>query len=159
MFDKKLDPRLIHTPSERGLSLGFQATTVTHLCSPFNIVLLQQCPRYRQVCGASDQQYYYVPIPQARTDSPTIHIHIITISTMPPWLYQDEALGFSSSPWTTSLRAPEPKRANHFNLAILTPYQTHAAHVATLIVASFSILATIVASFWFFRMKRSFRHE
>ncbi|KAH7182521.1 G protein-coupled glucose receptor regulating Gpa2-domain-containing protein [Fusarium flagelliforme] len=78
---------------------------------------------------------------------------------MPPWLHQDEALGFSSSPWTTSLQALEPRRVKHFTMAALTPYQTYAIHVATLTVASFSILATIVTSFWFFRMRRSFRHD
>ena len=78
---------------------------------------------------------------------------------MSPWLHPDEALGFSTSPWTTSLQALEPRRVKHFTMAALTPYQTYAIHVATLTVASFSILATIVTSFWFFRMRRSFRHE
>ncbi|KAJ4011979.1 G protein-coupled receptor gpr1 [Fusarium irregulare] len=78
---------------------------------------------------------------------------------MSPWLHPDEALGFSTSPWTTSLQALEPRRVKHFTMAALTPYQTYAIHVATLTVASFSILATIVTSFWFFRMRRSFRHD
>ncbi|GKU17597.1 unnamed protein product [Fusarium langsethiae] len=77
---------------------------------------------------------------------------------MPPWL-QDEAQGFSTSPWTTSLQALEPRRVEHFTMAQLTPDQTYAIHVATLVVASASILATIVTSFWFFRMRRSFRHD
>ncbi|KAG8668520.1 hypothetical protein FPOAC1_007903 [Fusarium poae] len=77
---------------------------------------------------------------------------------MPPWL-QGEAPGFSTSPWTTSLQALEPRRVKHFTMAQLTPDQTYAIHVATLVVASASILATIVTSFWFFRMRRSFRHD
>ncbi|EKJ74860.1 GPR1 [Fusarium pseudograminearum CS3096] len=77
---------------------------------------------------------------------------------MPPWL-QDEAPGFSTSPWTTPLQALEPRRVKHFTMAQLTPDQTYSIHVATLVVASASILATIVTSFWFFRMRRSFRHD
>ncbi|KAK6698141.1 hypothetical protein SNK05_010991 [Fusarium graminearum] len=77
---------------------------------------------------------------------------------MPPWL-QDEAPGFSTSPWTTPLQALEPRRVKHFTMAQLTPDQTYSIHVATLVIASASILATIVTSFWFFRMRRSFRHD
>lgn len=78
---------------------------------------------------------------------------------MPPWLQQDEAVGFSPSTWTTSTQALEPRRVKHFTMAALTPDQTYYIHVATLTVASVSMLATIVTSFWFFRMRRSFRHE
>ncbi|KAM0191911.1 hypothetical protein ACHAPI_008629 [Fusarium lateritium] len=77
---------------------------------------------------------------------------------MSPWLQQDEAMGFS--PWTNSVGSVvEPRRVKQFTMAVLTPHQTYAIHVATLTVASLSILATIITSFWFFRMRRSFRHD
>jgi hypothetical protein len=81
------------------------------------------------------------------------------ISTMPPWLQEGSALGFS--PWTDSATAHSlgPRRVKQFTMAALTPHQTYVIHVATLTVASMSILATIITSFWFFRMRRSFRHE
>ncbi|KAL2681086.1 hypothetical protein Neosp_008689 [[Neocosmospora] mangrovei] len=44
-------------------------------------------------------------------------------------------------------------------MAVLTPNQTYILHVATLVVASLSISATILTSIWFFRMRRSFRHD
>lgn len=78
---------------------------------------------------------------------------------MPPWLQEGDAQSFS--PWTDSMRALslEPRRVKQFTMAALTPHQTYVIHVATLTVASMSILATIITSFWFFRMRRSFRHE
>ncbi|KAF5017932.1 hypothetical protein F66182_10116 [Fusarium sp. NRRL 66182] len=75
---------------------------------------------------------------------------------MPPWLYQDEPPG--SSLGVSSLISLEP-RAKQFTMAALTPRQTYILHIATLVVASMSILATIVTSFFFFRMRRSFRHD
>ncbi|KAF4968651.1 hypothetical protein FSARC_3990 [Fusarium sarcochroum] len=44
-------------------------------------------------------------------------------------------------------------------MAVLTPHQTYVIHIATLTFASLSIMATITTSFWFFRMRRSFRHD
>jgi G protein-coupled receptor GPR1 len=77
---------------------------------------------------------------------------------MSPWLQQDEAMGLS--PWTNSVASVvEPRHVKQFTMAVLTPHQTYVIHVATLTVASMSIFATIVTSFWFFRMRRSFRHE
>ncbi|RKL46830.1 hypothetical protein BFJ72_g2570 [Fusarium proliferatum] len=80
---------------------------------------------------------------------------------MPPWLQEGNAQGFS--PWTdpdsTTALSLEPRRVKQFTMAALTPHQTYVIHVATLTVASISILATIITSFWFFRMRRSFRHD
>lgn len=80
---------------------------------------------------------------------------------MPPWLQEGNALGFSpwSDPDSTTALSLEPRRVKQFTMAALTPHQTYVIHVATLTVASMSILATIITSFWFFRMRRSFRHE
>ncbi|KAI1028107.1 hypothetical protein LB505_002361 [Fusarium chuoi] len=80
---------------------------------------------------------------------------------MPPWLQEGNALGFSpwSDPDSTTALSLEPRRVKQFTMAALTPHQTYVIHVATLTVASMSILATIITSFWFFRMRRSFRHD
>jgi G protein-coupled receptor GPR1 len=53
----------------------------------------------------------------------------------------------------------EARAVKYFTMAVLTPNQTYILHVATLVVASLSISATILTSIWFFRMRRSFRHE
>ncbi|KAF4339849.1 G coupled receptor [Fusarium beomiforme] len=78
---------------------------------------------------------------------------------MPPWLQEGETQSFS--PWADSMKAfsLEPRRVKQFTMAALTPHQTYVIHVATLTAASMSILATIITSFWFFRMRRSFRHD
>ncbi|KAM5345203.1 hypothetical protein ACJ41O_011065 [Fusarium nematophilum] len=77
---------------------------------------------------------------------------------MPPWPRGlEEATRFSS--WTTSMSPSALEARGHFTMPTLTPHQTYALHVATLIVSSMSIFATILTSIWFFRMRRSFRHD
>lgn len=44
-------------------------------------------------------------------------------------------------------------------LPVLSQQQTYALHIASVAGASLSIIAGMVAMFWFVRMKRSFRHE
>ncbi|KAF4451597.1 hypothetical protein F53441_5453 [Fusarium austroafricanum] len=78
---------------------------------------------------------------------------------MPPWFQEDEPPG--SSTWNISMTALnlEPRGVKRFTMPTLTPHQTYAIHVATLCATSLSIIATIITSFWFFRMRRSFRHD
>ncbi|UPK93465.1 hypothetical protein LCI18_004400 [Fusarium solani-melongenae] len=75
---------------------------------------------------------------------------------MPPWP-RHQATG--SSPWDVVMPPIEARTVKHFTMAVLTPDQTYILHVATLVVASLSISATILTSIWFFRMRRSFRHD
>ncbi|KAH7143753.1 G protein-coupled glucose receptor regulating Gpa2-domain-containing protein [Dactylonectria macrodidyma] len=44
-------------------------------------------------------------------------------------------------------------------LPVLSYDQTHSLHIASVVSASLSILAGLVAMIWFVRMKRSFRHD
>ncbi|KAF4973913.1 hypothetical protein FZEAL_9139 [Fusarium zealandicum] len=76
---------------------------------------------------------------------------------MPPWLLGLEAA--DDATWTDTKSPLEARRIDHFTMPVLTLDQTYALHVATLAVSSISILATILTSFWFFRMRRSFRHD
>ncbi|KAM0435873.1 hypothetical protein ACHAPT_002765 [Fusarium lateritium] len=77
---------------------------------------------------------------------------------MPPWPRDQEATG--SWPWDDAAIPPiEARAVKHFTMPVLTPDQTYALHVATLVVSSLSISATILTSIWFFRMRRSFRHD
>ncbi|EEU42954.1 uncharacterized protein NECHADRAFT_70923 [Fusarium vanettenii 77-13-4] len=75
---------------------------------------------------------------------------------MPPWP-RHQATG--SSPWDVAMPPIEARAVKYFTMAVLTPNQTYILHVATLVVASLSISATILTSIWFFRMRRSFRHD
>ncbi|KAF7554539.1 hypothetical protein G7Z17_g2832 [Cylindrodendrum hubeiense] len=44
-------------------------------------------------------------------------------------------------------------------MPILAPHETYSLHIASVASASLSIIAGVVASYWFVRMKRSFRHD
>ncbi|KPM35460.1 hypothetical protein AK830_g11114 [Neonectria ditissima] len=44
-------------------------------------------------------------------------------------------------------------------MAILTPDETYALHIASVSAASLSIIAGVLAMYWFVRMRRSFRHD
>lgn len=44
-------------------------------------------------------------------------------------------------------------------LLVLTPDQTYYLHIASVTAASLSLLAGLITSYWFIRMRRSYRHE
>lgn len=44
-------------------------------------------------------------------------------------------------------------------MPILTPHETYSLHIASVVAASMSIIAGVLASYWFVRMRRSFRHD
>lgn len=76
---------------------------------------------------------------------------------MPPW--PGIWTHIDSSSWPLEVPSLEPRRLVKYKMPPLTAQQTHELHVAAITAASLSITASILASIWFFRMRRSFRHD
>jgi G protein-coupled receptor GPR1 len=66
-----------------------------------------------------------------------------------------------SETWLSSRSTLNERKAANENLSVLalTPEQTYYLHIASVTAASLSLLAGMATTYWFFRMRRSYRHE
>ncbi|KAH6894553.1 G protein-coupled glucose receptor regulating Gpa2-domain-containing protein [Thelonectria olida] len=66
-----------------------------------------------------------------------------------------------SETWLSPRSALEERKAANQKLSVLalTPDQTYYLHIASVAAASLSLVAGMMTTYWFFRMRRSYRHD